>query len=90
MKNLTTLERQALDSITKDDFYENGLDSVIWADVFLDSFKGYYSVTPEKARGVLSSLVQKGIIHPILKGRDGTIAFTNKGKDLMIKLGYPA
>lgn len=82
------MERQALDAITKDNFYEEGLNSCIWADVFLDTFKGYYRIDSTKARGVLSSLVKKNIINPILKGRDGTISFTNYGKEVMKKLGY--
>ena len=46
------------------------------------------TIGARKCRGVLSSLVQKGIINPIEKGRDGTISFTDAGKELMIELGY--
>ena len=88
MENLTKLEKQALDAITKDDFYEEGLNSAIWADVFLDTFKGYYKVDSRKARGVLSSLVKKKIISPIISGKDGVIVFTPYGKQVMIDLGY--
>ena len=36
MINLTELEKIVLEDITHDQFYENDLDSVIWADVFVD------------------------------------------------------
>lgn len=84
MTNLTTLERTILHDITTDDFYDNGLDSTIWADCFLDTT----NVPSKEVRGVLSSLIKKGILKPILKGRDGVIAFTNYGKEVMRELGY--
>lgn len=81
---LTEMERTILDDITHDNFYEDELDSVIWADCFLDTT----SIPAKQARGVLSSLVQKGIIKPIIKGRNGSIAFTEYGKEVMEDLGY--
>ena len=81
---LTEMERTILDDITKDCFYEEGLDSVIWADCFLDTTK----IPAKQARGVLSSLVKKDIIGPIEKGRDGAIKFTEYGKEVMRDLGY--
>jgi hypothetical protein len=86
MTNLTELERTLLDDITKDNFYDNGLDSGIWADCFLD----FTTKIPAKiARGVLSSLIQKNIIKPILPKRDeNVISFTQHGKDVMRELGY--
>lgn len=85
MIELTEMELTTLNDITKDDFYEEGLDSVLWADVFID----YTSSIPNKqVRGVLSSLIKKGVINPIERGRDGVIEFTEKGKQLMKELGY--
>lgn len=81
---LTESEKQTLEDITNDNFYEDGLDSIIWADCFMDTT----TIGPRKCRGVLSSLIKKGIINPIAKGRDGTISFTDAGKELMIQLGY--
>lgn len=82
---LTVLERQTLEDITNDDFYEDGLNSIIWSDCFME-----YGTTigARRCRGVLSSLIKKGIINPIVKGRDGTISFTDAGKELMVELGY--
>ena len=85
MTNLTTLERTILHDITQDCFYDNGLDSVIWADCFLDTTR----VPAKEARGVLSSLIKKGIINPILPRRDeNCISFTKYGKEVMRELGY--
>ena len=81
---LTELERQTLEDITNDCFYEDGLDSVIWVDCFMD----ITTIGPRKCRGVLRSLIKKGIINPIEKGGEGTISFTHAGKELMIELGY--
>lgn len=94
MVELTKMERQALDAITKDNFYENGLDSVIWADVYLDTVKGFYGIDSKTVRGVLGSLVKKGLINGIIDEKDrfgrsnGTISFTKYGKEVMNELGY--
>lgn len=84
MTNLTALERTALHDITQDDFYEDGLDSVIWADCFLDTT----SIPAKEVRGVLSSLIKKGIIKPITSGKYAVIRFTEHGKEVMRGLGY--
>lgn len=82
MINLTELEEIVLEDITHDQFYENDLDSVIWADVFVDDC----SLDSTIVRGVLSSLIKKEIIRPIKKGRNGTISFTEFGKQIMREL----
>lgn len=82
---LTEMERKVLDDITHDDFYEDGLYSTIWADCFVANFS---TIPAKQVRGVLSSLIKKGIIYPIEKGRDGIIVFTAAGRELMISLGY--
>lgn len=82
MKNLTTNEKAVLKEITEDCFYE-GLDFQIWADCFVDSC----SLPNKEVRGVLSSLVKKDIIYGIEKF-DGTIQFTDLGKELMKELGF--
>ena len=84
MTNLTTLEKTVLHDITTDDFYEDGLDSAIWADGFMDTV----SISSKEARGVLASLIKKGIIKPIAKSRDAVIMFTEYGKSVMRELGY--
>ena len=76
---LTELEAQVMLEITKDDFYEDGLDSSIWADCFLNTT----SLSPKVVRGVLASLVKKELIYGIETGRDGVIAYTDLGKSYM-------
>lgn len=89
MVELTKMERQVLDAITKDDFYEDGLNSCLWTDVFLDTVKGFYKIDSKTARGVISSLIKKKIINPILfKGRDSSVKLTEYGKTVMREFGY--
>lgn len=86
MTNLTQLEKTILCDITKDQFYSEGLDSCIWADCFLDLTT---KIPVKEARGVLSSLIKKNIINPILPKRDeNVISFTAYGKEVMRELGY--
>ena len=85
MTKLTELEKTVLHDITTDDFYEYGLDSLIWADSFMYNT---VSISSKEARGVLASLIKKNIIRPIAKGRDGVIGFTDYGKSVMRELGY--
>ena len=77
---LTELEKQIMQEITKDDFYEDELDSQIWVNCFLDNT---CTIERKRAGGVLSSLIQKGLIYGIAEGRDGVIAFTELGKEYM-------
>lgn len=79
---ITELEKEIMIAITKDCFFENGLDSVIWTDCFLDDIK----MDNKIARGVISSLKQKGFINAS-SGKDATISFTDKGKEYIIEKG---
>jgi|LakMenE01Jun11ns_1017448.scaffolds.fasta_scaffold9756706_2 hypothetical protein len=56
--NLTSLELQALHSITYSDFYEQGRQSITWDFSVYD----ICSIPKRSRSGVYSSLVQKGII----------------------------
>lgn len=86
MIKLTENEKLTLNEITKDNFYEQGLDSCVWSDCFIDDTS---SLEGKIVRGVLSSLIKKDIIYPIGKNRDEQyIAFTEVGKTLMQELGY--
>ncbi len=55
---LTELEQKFMTAVPKDDFYEQGFESVLWSDVFFDAAE----IDPKVGRGVLSSLIQKGFI----------------------------
>ena len=76
--DLTEMEKQVLADMPKDNFFEDGLESVLWCDCFLDFT---CSLQAEQARGVLSSLIKKDYIYPIGSTReDNTIQFTEKGQ----------
>ena len=66
---ITSLELQALQTLTYSDFYERGRDSILW------DFSVYDICTiPKRSRaGVYSSLVQKGFIEITEKERPYTI-----------------
>ena len=83
-QDLTEMELNTLEDMTHDDFYEDGVDSCLWADSFLD-FSRYDS---KITRGVLASLIKKGIIYPIIRGNYGVIHFTPYGKQVMLELGF--
>jgi len=71
---LTTLELQGLQTITRSDFYERGRDSIVWDFSVYD----ICPFTGKTRSGVFSSLVQKGIIFitegekKFIKNPDGT------------------
>lgn len=79
--NLTELEKILMSAIPKDQFYESGLDSIIWTDCFID----YCGVPSKQARGVLVSLDKKGLIY-VSGGKEGTINLTEKGKEYITNL----
>ena len=82
MEKLTELEKEILIDITKDNFYEQELESVIWTDCFLSDI----SMDSKIARGVLASLVKKGYIY-VSSGKDSTIRLEDKGKEYLSKGG---
>lgn len=89
LPELTELESQAMADIPKNDFYEDGLDSVLWTDIYLESS----SIPSKQLRGVLSSLSQKGLLslYSTKKSSNGgdctdsTLSLTNSGKIWMVR-----
>lgn len=63
MKKLTVLEMKVMTTITKDEFYEEGYESCIWTENFLDNLNSIEDIDPKQARGTLSSLVKKKMIY---------------------------
>lgn len=76
---LTEKEIIFLETMTKSDFYENGIDSVLW-DYSVNDLLPYQG----KIRsGVVSSLSQKGVIHVYQKEKGdiaGTYHLTDEAK----------
>jgi hypothetical protein len=85
---LTELENQMMEAIPNDQFYENGVDSVLWVDCFIE----YCGIPAKKARGVLSSLCKKGLIQVDLEKGDAdhannnTLYLTTAGKTYITNL----
>lgn len=82
VKTLTDLEKNLLTEMQNDCFWENDVDSVLWICTFLDE----RNLDPKIYRGVISSLVKKGIVET-WNTEDGeaeyqVIALTDFGKDL--------
>ena len=84
---LTELEQNMMKSIPADDFFEHGLDSVIWLDCFIDGL----DMDSKIARGVLASLIKKGLIVVDIYKENGknqsTMALTDEGQDWLIEQG---
>ena len=80
---LTELEIKVLDVIPKDDFYEEGLESCLWADCFIDTIKRYAGVEATIARGVIASLSKKKYINFYNSGKDSQITLLDNGKEYL-------
>lgn len=83
LPQLTKLEQIAMSEIPVNEFYEDGLDSILWTDTYIDQSE----IPAKKLRGVLSSLAQKGILilystkEKNLSGaNESTLALTELGK----------
>ena len=93
---ITDMETKVMEAFVKDDFCENGLDSCLWCDVFLSTVEGYAGINSKQARGVLSSLVKKGLIYGMAENhrrdsmgrREEVVRLTESGKEFMHNLGY--
>lgn len=57
--SLTKLESLFMKAIPKDNFYENGLDSCLWTDIFLEQT---CPMKISQGKGIVSSLSKKGYI----------------------------
>lgn len=79
---LTINEEIMLKEFPKNDFYEEGLDSKLWTDCFIDRIPG---INPSQCRGVLTSLKKKGFIEGDDMGKDSCIWLTERGKEWIIE-----
>ena len=59
---LTTMEARVMGCFLTDDYAEEGVDSIIWTDCFLDHVKFMTEIDAKQTRGILSSLIQKDMI----------------------------
>jgi len=84
--NLTSKEAKMMNAITEDQFYENGTDSVLWLDNFIE----YCGFEGKAAGGILTSLQEKGYIYIQLEDDGNLLGLTDKGADYLNSLNKPA
>jgi hypothetical protein len=84
MTELTELEMRLLRTLPKENFYEDGFDSTLWTDCFLDTLKDYEGIDQKQSRGILSSLSKKGYLNVWL-GKDGTINLLEPAKQWLLE-----
>lgn len=75
--HITESERKVLRSIYTNDFGTNG--DCVWADSINDSAEPS-GIEGRSLSGVVSSLMQKGLLHSGGYGRDATIGLTDAGR----------
>ena len=72
MITLTQKEKQILEALEHDSFYEEGYESTLWTDCFTDTDVKETGLSARAVGGVLSSFAQKGVLN-VSSGRDGVI-----------------
>lgn len=78
--SLTKLEKDVLRKFTEDDFYESGVESILWADVFSDTVCNGLKLNRKSFSGVMSSLNKKGYLVSSGTGRDDTVMLLDSRK----------
>jgi hypothetical protein len=77
---LTKLEKDVLQKFTEDEFYEFGVESILWADVFSDTVCYGLKLNRKSFSGVMSSLSKKGYLASSGTGRDDTVMLLDLGR----------
>lgn len=89
--NVTLTKKQVnfLKRLPEDDFYEHGLDSSLWIDVFCDTVADKFN--PMAVGAMVSTLREKDLIHVGVQKMDGRkckfFGFTELGKQVAKELG---
>lgn len=83
MINLTELEQKTIKAIIENDFYEEGFDSWLWNDCFIDRISG---VDAKQARALLVTLDKKGYLE-VTGGKDGSFKLLQPAKDYLLNCG---
>jgi hypothetical protein len=86
---LTAKQVDFIKMMPNDDFYENGLDSTLWIDVFCDTVADKFS--PMAVGAMVSTLKEKHLITVTVERVNGKkskyMAFTETGKEVAKQLG---
>lgn len=83
---ITPMEEKFMRAIPQQDFYEDGLDSVLWTDCLLDDLSEQ-GLSTKQTRAILSTLQQKEMICVSGKGRDCSLSLLEAGKQWLIENG---
>ncbi len=86
MEKLGELEAQLVEAVPEDPFYEDGFDSVLWIEFFLDMLEELKGINPKQARVHLVTLEQKNYIG-IQKGTEGTFWLEDYGREFLADKG---
>ena len=78
--NLTKLEKDVLRKFTEDEFYEFGVESILWADVFSDTVCNGLKLNRKSFSGVMSSLNKKKYLVSSGTGRNDTVMLLDLGR----------
>lgn len=88
--DLTEKQVFFLDNMRKDDFYEHGLDSILWIDILTDTLSSL-GMNPMTTGAMVSTLREKGIISVGETQREKkhlkVFNLTELGKEAMVKYG---
>ena len=86
---LTAKQVKFIQRMPEDDFYENGLDSTLWIDVYCDTITDEFNAMAVGA--MVSTLREKGVIHVSVEKVNGKkckyFGFTDLGKQVAKELG---
>lgn len=86
---LTALEEKVMRAIPEECFYEQGFDSILWMDIFLDCIA---DVSTKQSRMVIVNLKKKGLIdfqaaHGSGSGEGSTLWLLDAGKQWLKERG---
>lgn len=88
---LTAKQTSFLLHLSDTNFWENGLDSIIWVDCLCDDIKGQFAGKPMTVGAMISTLCEKGLGTRATDRRDGrkctSFALTETGKLVAAEVG---
>lgn len=88
---LTTKQADFFKHLPDTDFWENGVDSIIWVDSLCDEIGGQFASKPMTVGAMISTICEKGLGSRVMDRRDGRkctqFALTDLGKKIATALG---
>lgn len=88
---LTAKQADFFKHLPDTDFWENGVDSIIWTDSLCDEIGGQFAGKPMTVGAMISTICEKGLGSRVMDRRDGRkctqFALTNLGKKIATALG---